>query len=78
LSYDLILVGHGPHDYDINRAIEREGGSIWYVASSPPETDSPVYHAMRSRGTQTNIISGAFGMFDRFFDALYNELMRSQ
>jgi hypothetical protein len=78
LGYDLILIGHGPHDYDINRAIEREGGSIWYVAQGPPETDSPVYHAMRARGTQTNIISGKFGMFDRFFDALYNELMHSR
>jgi hypothetical protein len=33
---------------------------------------------MRARGTQTNIISGKFGMFDRFFDALYNELMHSR
>jgi len=64
-------------DYDINRAIEREGGSIWYVGQSPPAMDAPIYQAMRSRGTQTNVISGEFGLFDRFFKALYRELMRS-
>jgi hypothetical protein len=77
LSRDLIIVGHGPRDYDINRAIEREGGSIWYVSQSPPAMDAPIYQAMRSRGTQTNVISGEFGLFDRFFDALYRELRRS-
>jgi hypothetical protein len=77
LSRDLIIVGHGPRDYDINRAIEREGGSIWYVGQSPPAMDAPIYQAMRSRGTQTNVISGEFGLFDRFFKALYSELMRS-
>ncbi len=77
LSRDLIIVGHGPRDYDINRAIEREGGSIWYVGQSPPPMDAPIYQAMRSRGTQTNVISGEFGLFDRFFKALHSELMRS-
>jgi hypothetical protein len=74
LSRDLIIVGHGPRDYDINRAIEREGGSIWYINQSPPSMDDLVYQAMRARGTQTNVISGEFGLFDRFFEALYNEL----
>jgi len=77
LSRDLIIVGHGPRDYDINRAIEREGGSIWYIGQSPPSMDTPVYQAMRARGTQTNVISGEFGLFDRFFDALHSELRRS-
>jgi hypothetical protein len=76
LGRDLIIVGHGPRDYDINRAIEREGGSVWYVNQNPPSTDDIVYQAMRARGTQNNIISGEFGLFDRFFKALYNELMR--
>jgi hypothetical protein len=76
LGRDLIIIGHGPRDYDINRAIEREGGSIWYVGQTPPPADDPIYHAMRSRRTQTNVISGAFGLFDNFFDALYEELMR--
>jgi hypothetical protein len=77
LSRDLIIVGHGPRDYDINRAIEREGGSIWYIGQSPPSMDAPVYQAMRARGTQTNVISGEFGLFDRFFEALHGELRRS-
>jgi len=77
LSRDLIIVGHGPRDYDVNRAIEREGGSIWYVGESPPSMDNLVHQAMKARGTQTNVISGEFGLFDYFFDALYGELMRS-
>jgi len=77
LDRDLIIVGHGPRDYDVNRAIEREGGSIWYVSQSPPAADGPVYQAMRARGTQANVISGEFGLFDRFFGVLHNELMRS-
>lgn len=76
LSRDLIIVGHGPRDYDINRTIEREGGSIWYISQSPPSMDDLVYQAMRARGTQTNVISGEFGLFDHFFDALHSELMR--
>jgi len=77
LSRDLMIVGHGPRDYDINRAIEREGGSIWYINQSPPSMDDLVYQAMRARGTQANVISGEFGLLDRFFDALHSELLRS-
>jgi hypothetical protein len=77
LSRDLIIVGHGPRDYDINRAIEREGGSIWYIGQSPPSMDDLIYQAMRARGTQGNVISGEFGLFDRFFEALHSELLRS-
>jgi hypothetical protein len=76
LNRDLIIVGHGPRDYDINRAIEREGGSIWYVNQSPPGMDDAVYQAMRGRGTQSNVISGGFGSFDRFLEALHGELTR--
>jgi hypothetical protein len=76
LNRDLIIVGHGPRDYDINRAIEREGGSIWYVNQSPPGMDDVIYQAMRGRRTQANVISGEFGSFDRFLEALHGELMR--
>jgi hypothetical protein len=76
LNHDLIIVGHGPRDYDINRALEREGGSIWYVNQGMLATDDPVYQAMRGRGTQSNIISGEYGWFDRFFAALHGALMR--
>jgi hypothetical protein len=78
LSRDLIIVGHGPRDYDINRAIEREGGSIWYVDENAHAMDDVIFQAMRARGTQSNVISGEFGLFDRFFDALHKELMRSR
>jgi len=78
LNRDLIIVGHGARDYDVNRAVEREGGSIWYVAQHPPAMDNLIYQAMRARGTPTNVISGEFGLFDRFFEALYRELMRSK
>jgi len=74
LNRDLIIVGHGPHDYDVNRAIEQEGGSVWYVGQSPPAMDDAIYVAMRARGTPANVISGEFGLFDRFFEALYREL----
>ncbi len=77
LGRDLLIVGYGPRDYDISRAIEREGGSIWYIAQSPPSMDNLVYQAMKARGAQANVISEEFGLLDRFFDALYNELMRS-
>jgi hypothetical protein len=75
LSRDLIIVGHGPRDYDVSRAIELEGGAIWYVGESPPLADDPVYQAMKARGTQANVISGEFGLFDRFFEALRSELL---
>ena len=78
LDRDLVIVGHGARDYDVNRAIEREGGSIWYVGDAPPPMDNPIYQAMRARGTQTNVISGEFGLFDRFFEALYRELARGK
>ncbi|MBN1219065.1 MAG: VWA domain-containing protein [Anaerolineae bacterium] len=78
LSRDVIIIGHGPRDYDINRAIEREGGSIWYVGQSPPSTDDPVYHAMRARRTQANVITGEHGWFDHFIDTLSEELKRKK
>jgi hypothetical protein len=40
--------------------------------------DNLIYQAMRARGTPTNVISGEFGLLDRFFEALYRELMRSK
>lgn len=76
LNQDLILIGPGPRDYDLNRAIDREGGAIWYVNESPPPSESPIYRAMRERGTEANVIDGEFGRFDRFFEALTRELKR--
>jgi len=78
LGRDLLIVGHGVRDYDVNRAIEREGGSIWYVGERAPSMDNPIYQAMKARGTPTNVISGEFGLLDRFFEALYRELTRAR
>jgi len=78
LGRDLLIVGHGVRDYDVNRAIEREGGSIWYVGERAPSMDNPIYQAMKARGTQTNVVSGEFGLLDRFFEALYKELTRAR
>jgi hypothetical protein len=77
LGRDLIIVGHGSRDYDINRAIQREGGSIWYVGQTKPAEDDSVYQAMRARRTEENMITDEFGWFEHFFDALYTELIRS-
>jgi hypothetical protein len=76
LNRDLIIVGLGPRDYDINRAIRQEGGSIWYVNQSPPAATDVVFQVMRGRGTQSNVISGEFGLFDRFLETLHRELTR--
>ena len=76
LGRDLIILGHGPRDYDINRALDRKGGSIWYVGQNPPAADDSIYQVMRARGTEANIISGEFGLFENFFEALHQELTR--
>ena len=76
LSRDVIIIGPGDRDYDINRAIESKGGSIWYINSLPPMNDGPIFRAMRARRSDENIIDGDFGEFDRFFEALYKALLR--
>ena len=73
---DLILIGLGPRDYDLNRAIEHQGGSIWYVNYEAPAEDTPLHRAMHARHTEANIVNGEFGLFDKFFEALHRELMR--
>jgi|GEM_PF-2410575 len=78
LSQDLIIVGNGSRDYDINRALEPQGGAIWYIDQEPPDPDVSLYRAMDSRSNKSNVISGEFGMFDRFFGALYKELKKLQ
>jgi hypothetical protein len=76
LRHDLILTGPGPHDYDVSRAIEQEGGSLWYVDPEPPAQDTTLHRAMRVRRAESNLIEGEFGLFDRFFEALHVELKR--
>lgn len=78
LSQDLIIIGHGSRDYDINRAIDQHGGSIWYVNYTPPSLDNPLYRAMRARRAEANVIDGEYGLFDRFFEALHRELTKTK
>lgn len=77
LNRDLIIVGPGSRDYDLNRAIEREGGSIWFVGDNPPNAETPLHQALSTRSSTMNIISGEYGLFDPFFEALHRELARS-
>jgi hypothetical protein len=76
LRRDLIILGPGQRDYDLNRALAREGGSIWYIDQAPPPPDTAVSQAVGNRSTEMNIIIGEFGMFDCFFKALHQELMK--
>ncbi len=77
LNRDLIIIGPGQRDYDLNRAISREGGSIWYIDQEPPISDTPMSQVIVNRSTEMNIITGKYGQFDRFFEALYRALRRS-
>lgn len=74
LSQDIIIVGHSMRDNDINQCIHREGGSIWYVNPDKPKINEPIGQMMRVRRSESNVISGDNGYFDRFFKALHNEL----
>ena len=76
LAQDLIILGPGPRDYDLNRAFDREGGAVWYVNEIPLTTENPLYQALQGRGAEDNMIEGPFGQFDRFFEALHRELKR--
>jgi hypothetical protein len=73
LRRDLIIVGHSMRDNDINRCIDRNGGSIWYINPSEPAAGDPIYQVLRVRSGQ--VISGEDGYFDSFFVALRNALL---
>ncbi len=77
LNRDLIIIGPGQRDYDLNRALSREGGSIWYVNQVSPISDTQMSQVVINRSTEMNIITGEFGQFDRFFKVLYKALMQS-
>jgi NAD-dependent SIR2 family protein deacetylase len=75
LRRDLAICGHSMRDNDINRCIEQDGGSVWYVGPSEPGASEPIYQILRVRSGQ--IISGEMGYFDRFFVALRDALPRN-
>lgn len=70
---DILIVGHGMRDGDINRCLKDKGGSIWYVGPTPPSGE--IAEFMQSRRSKDNFISGEDGAFDRFFTRLRAELL---
>ncbi len=76
MNRDLIVIGPGPRDYDLNRAIDREGGAIWFVNEAPLPAEAPLVRSLRERSAENNYIDGEFGQFDRFFVALHQALSK--
>jgi S1-C subfamily serine protease len=70
---DILIVGHGMRDHDINRCLKDKGGSIWYVGPISPSGE--IAQFMKSRKSEGNFISGDDGTFDRFFIRLRAELL---
>jgi hypothetical protein len=70
---DLLIVGHGMQDSDINRCLHKQGGSIWWVGPSPPQGE--IAELIRLRKSERNVISGQLGRFDAFFEGLHAELL---
>ena len=70
---DVLIVGHGMRDSDINRCLTERGSSIWFVGPSPPGDE--IARFMKSRKSEHNLITGDLGYFDPFFTRLHAELM---
>jgi Trypsin-like peptidase domain/SIR2-like domain len=70
---DILIVGHGMRDHDINRCLKARGGSIWYVGPTPPSGEIATF--MQARKSEDNFISGDDGVFDHFFTRLRAELL---
>ena len=70
---DVVIVGHGMQDSDINRCLHKQGGSIWWVGPNPPQGE--ISELIRLRNSARNILSGQQGFFDPFFERLRAELL---
>lgn len=68
LNRDILIVGHGMRDTDINCCLKEGGGSIWYVNPSPPS--GQIAKFMKLRKSEHNFVSGDRGYFDTFFTQL--------
>lgn len=71
---DVLIVGHGMRDNDINRCLTTRGNSIWYVNPSPPTGE--IAQIMKLRNSEYNVISGDNGYTDAFFIKLHAALLR--
>jgi len=65
---DVLIVGHGMRDEDVNRCLSSEGSALWYVSPAPPPAE--IAALMASRRSQQNVIDGDDGTFDAFFTRL--------
>jgi len=70
---DILIVGHGMRDSDINRCLTETGGSIWYAGLSPPSGE--IARFMKLRRSEHNVVSGDDGRFDAFFEQLRAALL---
>jgi hypothetical protein len=70
---DILIVGHGMRDSDINRCLKIRGDSIWYVGPSAPSGE--IAQFMKVRKSEQNFISGDDGTFDSFFIQLRAALL---
>jgi len=70
---DVLIVGHGMSDQDINRCLSSEGSALWYVSPAPPPAEMAAL--MASRRSQQNVIDGDGGYFDAFFTQLAAALL---
>ena len=70
---DILIVGHGMRDADINRCLKTDGSAIWYVNPNPPSGE--IARFMKSRRAERNFISGSDGYFDSFFTKLRDILL---
>ncbi len=71
---DVLIVGHGMSDEDINRCLSSEGSALWYVGPGPPSAD--MASLMASRRSQQNVVDGDDGYFDAFFTQLAAALLQ--
>ena len=52
---DILIVGHGMRDHDINRCLTAKGGSIWYVRTDPALGRDRQIHAGPPLGGQFHL-----------------------
>jgi hypothetical protein len=70
---DVLVVGHGMRDSDVNRCLAEKGSSIWYVGPGPPSGE--IARFMKLRRSEHNVVSGDSGYFDPFFVRLRAALL---
>ncbi len=77
LNQDIVIVGSIEREGDIIRSLTMRGGSsIFYALPQEPSHNDDVVRAIEARGNDPNafLISGPYGYFKTFFQALESEL----